>query len=353
MSLPGDLVKALREELDVHSAITQTRVQREGVDAHFNCRYVTLDDVGHIGNASDFWKQESYVDPSLGYITLPSNVHTVGIYSKKAYRYPALRAIMALPDLAAFPAGSGVYVGFENGPYADLGIWCFRFYKASDGSERLVVPGGEIFDVTNLVQPLSSYKAPNMHGYAVKVSRSQAEFWIDDRLVAVICYPTPVRRSFAGPPYLVATLENAWGWIASAWTSLIEVNGAGLRVQAPPFRFRVAEGDPCPPRVYRLYEAGTNNLFAGKSVSSGSLTSHPVPVFGYANKALLFRADTGGTIAIEVLTQSGNWRTYSSEPYSANDDYKFIMTGSPVLARVVYTPSAYPATVNEGEVYLS
>jgi hypothetical protein len=127
-------------------------------------------------------------------------------------------------------------------------------------------------------------------------------------------------------------------------------------VPTSPFRFRVSDGHEVLPLRLPLYEENTSNLFAGKSVSSGTLVSHPFPVFGYAGKTIIFRADTASAtsgLVIETLTKSGNWRTYDVVTYSANTDFFYTLTGNLVLARLKYTPATYPASVAEGEVILS
>jgi predicted GH43/DUF377 family glycosyl hydrolase len=104
------------------------------------------------------------------------------------------------------------------------------------------------------------------------------------------------------------------------------------------------------PDVFRLYQAGTATPFAGSTISSGSLTSHPVPIGDYSKKTIYFLADQAGTLSIAVLTQTGNWRTYDSVGTSANTLKVYSIAGEAGVIRVTFTPSAYPATVSEGEV---
>jgi hypothetical protein len=108
-----------------------------------------------------------------------------------------------------------------------------------------------------------------------------------------------------------------------------------------------------PPRNFELYVENSNTKWTGLSISSGSITSHPVPALGYVNKTIYFMANQAGTLNIEILTRSGNWRTYDSITISASVLLRYKMTGDAVLLRLTFTPSTYPCTVNEAEVNLN
>ena len=116
---------------------------------------------------------------------------------------------------------------------------------------------------------------------------------------------------------------------------------------------RWSEGDPQPPISMLLYVPGTDDPIAGKSISSGSLTSHPVPIYGYSNVTLYFEADKGGTVEIQILTPSEAWYTYDIISYSANTLLKYKIQHDGLLARLIYTPSVYPATILEGSVVMT
>jgi len=105
------------------------------------------------------------------------------------------------------------------------------------------------------------------------------------------------------------------------------------------------------PQSLALYDT-SGNLLAGQTLDAGSITSQPLSVFGRRNKTIYFQADQAGTLDIEVLGLSGNWRTYESVAISADTLEPYPMTGDAVLCRVTFTPSAYPATIDEAEVVL-
>jgi len=105
------------------------------------------------------------------------------------------------------------------------------------------------------------------------------------------------------------------------------------------------------PKTHSLYNVN-GNLLRGQTVSAGSLTSEAFSVFGYRNKTIYFQADVSGTLNIEVLPLSGTWRTYGSEPVSADSLVVYTIAGEAVLCRVTFTPDSYPATISEAEVVL-
>jgi hypothetical protein len=207
---------------------------------------------------------------------------------------------------------------------------------------------GVIVDITSYLP--SDYNTA-FHLYAIKVNKSTAEFYIDTTLVAVAVRTGISFTTIAGPPYAIFGTTKKGFHEAPAFIEfyLTDVD----KYYLDPTQFRAMSGDPLPPRSYQLYLAGSNTKLAGYSISSGSVTSHPVPVFGYKDKTLYFQADQAGTLLLEILTLSGNWRTYDSDTISANTLWWYKMTGDNVLARLTFTPSTYPATVSEAEAVLN
>jgi len=58
-------------------------------------------------------------------------------------------------------------------------------------------------------------------------------------------------------------------------------------------------------------------------------------------------------LAVEVLTQEGNWRTYESRTYSANTLEVLSPAGSIVLARLAYEPATDGASITDAEATVS
>lgn len=344
--------ESLRKELE-HSIFTSEKYLHDGVDAHFYGRKGALDYVESKATPSDYWTQQVFVTPWTGYFTSPATLNGVSVYTKRAFKYPQLNAYAILPSLVGYPAGSSLCIGFEDGSYGNIAA----FYWSTTGVlETMSVVLGAMrgtWRYLNITALLPADAKTARHRYRVELNRAMAVFYIDDSAVAygLMC-PNSAFASISPPPYGLLSIENRF---PAATTAFLEVNGVGneLKFDVPPYYFRVTDGDPLPPRVLRLYEAGTSNLFAGKAVAAGTLTSHAIPVFGYSNKTLYFRANQAGTLSIEVLTQAGNWRTYESDTVSVNELWWYKMTGDVVLARLAYMPTTYPATVSEGEVNLN
>jgi hypothetical protein len=194
------------------------------------------------------------------------------------------------------------------------------------------------------------------HFYWIKHNRSQAWFGVDNRLIAVALFTrSGVERILYenSPPYTIyiapfSMPSDLYPFLALEPNLDAKGNIVPTTVDLSWRRVRITSGDPQPPLALPLYVAGTNTLMAGQSISSGSLTSHPIPVFGYDKSAVYFMSDQAGTLELQIFTLSGNWRTYDTVSVSANALVKYTITGGALVARVVFTPSTYPATILEG-----
>jgi len=92
--------------------------------------------------------------------------------------------------------------------------------------------------------------------------------------------------------------------------------------------------------------------YAPATLTTGSRVSLPLMLLGYSSKTFHFQSDQAGTLLIEVYTLTGNWRTYDSLSVVADTLLSYVMTGNAVLARITFTPTAYPATISDAEVVL-
>ena len=342
---------ALAKTLDIHSAFTWEKFLREGVDFHFNARCVDAVDAELLARASDYWTQDEYIYPYAGYVTCPSNLHAVAIYSKRAFRYPSLSVRAILPNLTTYVSPfARVYIGVENGAAGGNGLASFRLRRPAEFIAYL-----SNFVTTRLVDISSLLPADYdtvRHNYTIELTKSMAVFYVDGVVAAYgLITPNSFFAAIAPPPYGLFSIETP---ISPAQTAFMEVVGFGegiTQLGVAPYDFRVSDGDPLPPRVIRLYDAGTTDLFAGLTIAVGSETSHPFPIFGY-DSTVHFQATTAGTLTIQVLTQTNNWRTYASPAVAANTLLSSIIGGQGVLARVTFTPTAFPSTISEAEVVL-
>jgi len=360
------LRKVLREELDIHSAFTWEKFLREGLDAHFNARIALSGGTNLSVKASNYWVQTGYNPPFLGYVTLPAGNRVTSIYSKHAFSYPLLSVRVQLPDWTNIGEGveRDLYFGFENGCGAGNGLTSFVFVRGSTNADAMYcfVFGdyGKRYAKLNITSLLPSDYKTAIHVYTVKVARQLALFSIDSNIVAIILFTPNFSYNAntvvtANPPYGIACVPCN---ISQFLTSLIELyalSALSVDLSAPlsPYSFRLSDGDPIQPLALPLYVQNTSTKLAQYSISSGSVSSHPIPVFGYERKTLLFMANQAGTLNIEALTSTGNWRTYDSVSVSANTLLSYKIAGDVVLARATFTPSTYPATVLEADAYMS
>ncbi len=359
--IPADVTSPaeMGETLDLHSAFTWEKFLAEGVDAHFNARTVT----GTVAEAreataspSDYWFLDSYIPPFYGYLVCPAELRAVAVYSKKAFKHPIISVGTKLPSLIGFNNNTQVWMGFETGAAGDIAA--FRWSTQDGGVSEVLhawigafgFPWRSI-DITNLLP--ADHKTVR-HRYRVECNRAMAVFYIDFDVVAYgLITPNSFITSIVGPPYGLFSMEVS---IPARLTSLLEVNSLGtpqeLRFEVSPFNVRIGDGDPLPPRVLRLYDAGTEDLFTSLTIAAGSETSHPFPIFGFQEKTINFRASEQGTLSVEVLKQTDNWREYDTMGITQDKAKTYSIEGEAVLARVVYTPNTYPCTISEAEVVL-
>jgi hypothetical protein len=311
----------------------------------------------YIYKTEDYWGDDGYTIPS-GYYNF------LATYSKASLLYPFVGAYTKLPDLSGFPDGTLVYFGFEHGGGTKTGIASFVLTKTGGLIKLYVNYGSREAIYVDVTSRLPTDYLTALHTYYVKLNRWGAEFFIDNKLVAVALDIPEASQGVKAtcPPYAVAItdahvikrihtlLEIAFPYPVS---TNIRPNPGSLTIPISPTFFRYGSDEPNPPRAYRLYQANSTSFMAGASISTGSLTSHPVPIYGREHKTFLFQANQNGTLAIEALTLSGNWITYDSVSYSANNNLFYNLAGNLVLARLTYTPATYPATVAEAEVILS
>jgi hypothetical protein len=357
------LREALAKTSDIHSTFQWEHFLEDGIDAHFLARTVLLDGSEVTAKASEFWVQNTpYPSEDYG-LTLPKDKRSVAIYSRRAFIYPELYVYAKLPSLSLVgnETQQTLYLGLEHGSGAYNGIACFRLDTTTSVTNKLYASIGPLNGVYTLNIDVAKPSDFNTayHSYRVILSKNLVILSIDSRIraVAIQCLEGGTKAVKENVlPYSILLIPQ----MASALPAFVEFYAAGRTQQAPsditipltPYRFRVADGKEITPLSLPLYIDSSDTKLAGYSISSGSVSSHPIPTWGYPNKTIVFMANQAGTLDIEVYTLTYNWRTYDSVSVPANTLVKYVMSGNPVLARVTFTPSTYPATINEAEVYL-
>jgi len=350
------LAEVIREELPPSRGLFTAKTYNIGdlESIFYSIFYNTDEGVYRVGELNRYWSWGW--DPNLGdwgKIDLPTpREHSfLCAYTKDVYSYPHGSVLTKLPDRTLISTGALFPFGFEAGPIGLMGLIAFQISSDKNFYAQVGGKWGSIGDNVriDLTSELPADYTTALHLYEIKVNRMNAEFYIDKVLKAVVLTGVPL-ATISGPPYAIAGIASK---ISSKYPAFIELAYTNLGpYELSPVNLKVFDGDPAPPRLYRLYVSGTNTILAGYSISSGSVTSHPIPVFGYEGKTLFFQANQAGSLTIQILTQTGNWRTYDSVSVSANTLSKYILTGDIVLARIIFTPSTYPATINEAEAVL-
>lgn len=310
-------------------------------------------------NLNDFFVNSTDLDPSpvdlatywtTSGLTIPPGATWIGVSTAFALRYPQYQIRATWPVLGG--AGSR-WMGLENGGGVRYGM--IGLLQNSSDQMNFATSGTGLGSYVRIDALLPSDWQTARHYYMLKANVWGAECYVDGELVGLQVFGRLANANkglaIAGPPYGI--IVSDWYPTPPTMPAMLEPSGAAGDLW--PVRnsyFRYTEGDPCPPRRWPLYDAGTTDLFAGLAIASGDETSHPVPVFGYAGKTLLFRCDKAGTLVIETLTAAGNWRTYDTVTTAANtlEVYNDLAESELVLVRVKFTPDTYTATISDAEV---
>lgn len=332
------------------------RLRPGALNRFYNARLSHYDEAGNYLYVEYDIELTKYWDFSK--LKLPPNCKFLAIYSRIPVSYPFINSYQKYPNWVGmgYDDESNFYVGFENGggAYGGIASWVMKKYTTN----RLYAYVG-VFPVISEIEQTVSLPADYLtanHSYWVKVNSNQIWFGINTRIRAVaLLTKSGVGRILYNnsKPYTIAIIPSYVPEAQYILTELHALKGGkmvGVEIELNVGNIRWCKGDPKPPLAMPMYVEATDTRIAGYSLSTGTLTTHPFPVFGYARKTFYFMANQSGTLEVQVMTQSGNWRTYDSFSYSANQFLNYPMAGDVLLARLLYTPSVYPATVNEGEV---
>jgi len=321
----------------------------EGTNQHpevaFDARITPQGEKGQRADPSKYWDSDG--------LRIPAGYGFLAIYSKAALKTGQVMSRAILPDLTGYDTASLWVSGFELGSGLQYGIKAMRLDQDDNFFCRVGGPGAITDAYIENLLPTDFHSTRYL--YTVKNNSGFTEFFVDDDLKAVIVEADREMQITANntPPYVVKTTRAK---PPTTIPTLLEFNAGGEEATADlePKEYRFAEGKANPPRTYRLYDWEADTLLTSGTYDTGtSYKSHPIPTVGYSAKAFLFRADTDSTtdgLAVEVLTQEGNWRTYLTRTYSANTLESIEPTGEFPLMRLAYEPSADGASITDAEV---
>jgi len=335
-----------------------------GLNHIFNAR------LSHYDSAGNYLYTERDIDLSqywdnVNGITIPPNKNYLGIYSRRGISYGYVIGSAKLPDLAGqgYDDWSNVWMGFELGGGMRFGIAGWLYIKITTNRLLAYVAGSGINPYSVQVEQTINLPAnylTNFNAYWVKINKHQVWFGINDRIRAIFILAKSQKSQVLynnSKPYSISIIP---AYVPETQHTLIELGefkkaGAlvGGTVNLTCDRYRFAEGDPIPPLALPLYIEGQDTVLAGQSISSGSITSHAIPTFGYKEWELLIDANQDFTVQLQYLGLSGVWRTFDNYSSPTGSKRIHLLIDEPmILARVVITPSVYPMTINDALVVM-
>ncbi len=321
--------QALQEELIEHYSIN-ARIGRS-----LNCFFV-----GNVENeegykridVDDYWTEDG--------IRCPAEYKEIEIYTRKVYSYPLVVFRTPLFSMPLEP-GVQIYLGLCAGDLFQTPSTCLH-QVGSITNFHVYVEGTASMNVMSLLP--SDYDTW-YNRYAIKLNKCNAELFINGvlRAVALFGLPNGIPRWQDTEPYCLYGSRNAP--VHSALPAVIDLKtdiGQEATFPMPSNKQVIAylPGDPLPPRQFPVYNENSSTRWSNLSTGGNTVTSHPIPVWGYPRKTVYFMSDAAGTLNIEAYL-GGGWRTYDSVTVAANEltVYPFPAEVQIPIIRLVYEPT--------------
>lgn len=258
-------------------------------------------------------------------------------FSKMVWSYPALAfeciwPTITEPDLAAL-------VMFESGGRGPINL---SGYLMAGGV--FILQGGTGAFTINLI--LTSFLPANyntaLNTYGLKLNKCNIEAYINGVFRGIILFglPEAIPNWNNNPPYAIASTPAANIAMKVPFTVSLQPMGDmpsyTLGIKRLDYQLVCNDGDPLPPRQYAVYTENTATKWNGLATAA-VVTSHPVPVWGYGRKSLLFQSNAAATLAVQVYA-GGGWRTITTIVLAANTLMSYNLNAEVPIARCVYTP---------------
>lgn len=333
-----------------------------GLNKYFRARYsnpLAGDAIERLKKTSEIWIKSPDANIHSGSIYFLKDYGFLAILSKKAVKYPHLTAHIIFPNTGLIGNETliDVILGFNNGSSGFNATCLFILKIQSTGAVLYTRTSGTVGGVlTSINANKPSNILSGRNTYKIEVAKNLVIYYINKKIVN-IAIPCGVNGVFVENvlPYSIAltTVQS------SAMTAYIGIDTnrtsnaqSDLLWQISPYQVRFSEGHEIIPLSLKLYLNNLDTELNTYSIAAGAITSHPFPIFGYTSKILNFYANQAGTLAVQVYTRAGNWRQLTSQATSANTLLSYSITSNAILARIVFTPDAYPCVINDAEVEL-
>lgn len=251
-------------------------------------------------------------------LTVPANYTTLKARTRRNARYGICTTKTKIPLLAV--DNQICFMGFEQGGATPIPWALFKRNGITNACQFSVTGAGveRLLNITNLMPTDYDTVA---HVYTVKLNRHSAELLIDSALRAIILLDLPDEMptwennkpyALRSWPYPFGAIEQPGLWeidraIAYAGSSFVfPVDITGNKVI-------LADGDPCPPRQWKIYTENTEtepwvDLAVGSAVNK---VSHPFVLWGYEKKILYYKLTaTLSTAKLEIYV-GGDWEKHT------------------------------------------
>jgi hypothetical protein len=302
------------------------------------------------------WGVNPYIYWREGRISLPPGLAGMLVYSTFGTNYAEVT--LKFPDWAGqgYDDGSGLMFGLGTPDRRCLSAF---WLGKKDGANKLYVYAGSVarklYALDRSACLPADYTATE-HTYWVRRTDHMIVFGVDSRPCVYVLHNTYWTEKVmyeTSLPYAIVIvpffLPCPHVYMELAATK--EGRPAGASIELPWEKVRTLWQPHW--NVLPLYLEGSATPMAGYTVSSGSVTSHPVPLWGVWGRSLYFMADQSGTLLVETYSPSAdNWIPYASVSVSANSLVRWGPGEQHLLLRFTFTPSAYPATIKAAEMRL-
>ena len=310
-------------------------------------------------DVDDFWDEDGF--------HVPAGYDNTRVFTRYTRRYPMLGIFTTLLDYTSPTIDASVGLTSDEHYNTSLRVVLLEWHGHISFCLMVVDLGADKLQLDSLL-PVD-YETVK-HNYLIKMNKPSCELFIDGKLKAIwlLGLSEELPKWDDTLPYALGGYEYGVTAVAE-YLAFLKVEDEHTPPEAITFPLRIKstyvgatfhaggtishqEGDPLPPRQYLLYTENTSTKWNGLATAGVVQTSHPVPVWGYPMKTLVFQADAAGNLDIQVYA-GGGWRSWVPGGITlvANQLEVYNLNGEVPIARCIYTPTNAD-TITIAEWYL-